>query len=766
MVEELTGLAYPWEMSPLNQVYDAALAYLRAGWSPTPLVSKVPVLDQWPTVRLSEADAYSYWAEGTYSGIGIVCGAPSGNLLVIDVEGRLAGDSERLAAIYAAAVGLGVGDLLSSAIQDASASTPSGGRHLFLRCTDGPVPGNVKLCYASVDGKNSLLAETRGAGGQVAAWPAEGREWLGNAGPGSCIPVTSVQLGLLLDAFRSIDEASRLPSPTQRAASATFEQPRSLTVAQALNDALMAGEMTWADVLDPGWTLSGYDRVHGYSLWLRPDYGSKSTALSSAHGFESAKDPRPVFVVHSASVTHLPTGEGQRLTPGRVLAYCSFEGNEAAAYAALETAVKGGEVHPAVARIPVAALQRVVEVVVAKMPKPAEQPALSAPAPAATALEQPSGVVHPEAINSVGGTTPEGDAKRRTSWWPVDLTDAISGQWSDPPPEILHRQDGVAIFYPGKVNGLIGESESGKTWVALAAVRELLMAAALVLYVDFEDGARGIVGRLRAMGVPDHLMLNLRYIRPDESFSSDAATDLGEVLDREVFSMVVIDGVNAAFSLMGFDINSNNDASAFYQRLLVPIAKRGPGVVTIDHVPKNADARGKGGIGAGAKRGMGDGTFVRVEALEPFGRGQTGRLRLTVDKDRPGQVREVAQEAKFLGIVELISNRETGAVAFVFHTPDTQSGPFRPTVIMERVSHALAKMPEGASKRMIETTVSGRAETVRTAIDMLQDEGYIEIVPGPRSGQILLKLAKPFSALELPEPEMDAIARRYGADDD
>lgn len=747
----------------MNQVYEAALTYLRAGWVPTPVVSKVPVLKDWPTNVPSEADVFSHWGEGKYDAIGIVCGAPSGNLLVIDIEGRMSSDQPRLAAVYAAAVAAGVGELLALAMTSACATTPSGGRHLFLRCTDGPVPGNVKLCYArDTENRDYLLAETRGAGGQVAAWPAPGREWMGASGPGVAVPVTSVQLGLILDAFRSIDEATRLPTVAARPQSTgSFDQPRSLTVAAALNEALMAGELSWADLLDPGWTCTGYDRNHGYSLWLRPDYGDKSSALSSAHGFESARDARPVFVVHSNSVRHLPTGEGQRLTPGRVLAYCSFEGNEAEAYRALEQAVTGGEVHPAIARIPTKALERVVEVVKQKLPKPAAPAPALAPAP--TTFEQPAAAEVTVAGEEQRTSPFPGGAL--TTWSAVDLSAAMNGTWEEDPPEILHRVDGAGVFYKGKVNGLIGESESGKTWVGLWAVREILMAGCWVCYIDFEDGPKGIVSRLRSMGVPTDALMRLAYVRPDEAFNQAAAVELGELLDSQDFEVVIVDGVNAAFTLMGFDINSNNDASAFYQRLLQPIARRGPGVITIDHVPKSSEARGKGGIGAGAKRGMGDGTFIRVEALEPFGKGQTGRLRLTVDKDRPGQVREVAKEAKFLGTVELISDPVTHSVRMIFHAPDMDAGNFRPTVLMQKVTDALGLMPEGASKRTIEGAVAGKAETIRVAIQCLQDEGFIELVPGDRR-QLLLKLVKPFNPNEMPEPEMDAIARRYEAGGD
>jgi hypothetical protein len=56
-----------------------------------------------------------------------------------------------------------------------------------------------------------------------------------------------------------------------------------------------------------------------------------------------------------------------------------------------------------------------------------------------------------------------------------DVAGLLAGELPDPPaPQVLRRSDGHALFYKGQVNMLFGEPESGKTWVALAAVTEVL----------------------------------------------------------------------------------------------------------------------------------------------------------------------------------------------------------------------------------------------------------------------------------------------------
>ena len=261
--------------------------------------------------------------------------------------------------------------------------------------------------------------------------------------------------------------------------------------------------------------------------------------------------------------------------------------------------------------------------------------------------------------------------QQRTSWWPVDLDPVLRGEVTEHAPEFLTFTDGQPLFYAGKVNGIIGESESGKTWVALEAVKQALSKGQRVLYMDFEDSAPGIVSRLKSLGVTD--FTNLSYMSPDEGFGTLAKLDLAETLHQLAPQVAVLDGFNAAMNVLGLDINSNNDATTFAQLLLKPVAATGVCLIYVDHVPKSKDSRGKGGIGAQAKRAMTTGCTVAVTVIAPFGRGNTGRLALSVDKDRAGHVRGYCSDAKNLGTVVLESNKETGNIKVEFDTFDAKA---------------------------------------------------------------------------------------------
>src|ERR1700682_453736 len=69
-------------------------------------------------------------------------------------------------------------------------------------------------------------------------------------------------------------------------------------------------------------------------------------------------------------------------------------------------------------------------------------------------------------------------------------------------PDIMTFGDGQALFYRGKINSIFGDPESGKTWVALAAVADELDRGNRAAYVDIgHNGADAIGNNLIQLGV-------------------------------------------------------------------------------------------------------------------------------------------------------------------------------------------------------------------------------------------------------------------------
>lgn len=342
----------------------------------------------------------------------------------------------------------------------------------------------------------------------------------------------------------------------------------------------------------------------------------------------------------------------------------------------------------------------------------------------------PAGNDTPSGSGPANQQPPQNPDITRTSWWPRDLTPVISGNNPDPEPAILRRDDKQALLYSGKVNALLGESESGKTWVALLGVAQEITAGNGVLYLDFEDTATTIVSRLQALGVTNEELANLTYLEPDEALHAAASADLAELLETRANTLIVVDGVNSAMALLGLESNSTTDTTLFAQKLCTPLAKTGAAVLTIDHIGKNKDTRGKGGIGSQAKRAMITGCALLVDVTQPFGRGGTGKLKLTVDKDRPGHVRGLAAYSKNIGTAVLTSNGETGTVTVSIAAASEQtatgdSPPWRPTHLMERVSRYLANTVGGASGKAIRAEIPGKDEIIVQAANALVESGHV-----------------------------------------
>jgi KaiC/GvpD/RAD55 family RecA-like ATPase len=90
---------------------------------------------------------------------------------------------------------------------------------------------------------------------------------------------------------------------------------------------------------------------------------------------------------------------------------------------------------------------------------------------------------------------------------------------------MLTRTDGVFLLYDGAVHTISGESESGKTWLTLLAVLQLLQAEENALFIDFEDRADRVIARLLALGAtPQQIRDHFAYVRPDRPSTTTAAT--------------------------------------------------------------------------------------------------------------------------------------------------------------------------------------------------------------------------------------------------
>jgi hypothetical protein len=590
----------------MSEILTTALRFASLGICAVPVAtdgSKRPGIASWKEFqdRLPTPDELLAWFSNA-QGVGVICGKVSGNLEMLELEGRAVA-AKMHKDIKEIAENSGLGDLWNKLNSGYVETTPSGGIHWLYRI-DGEVPGNTKLARRpGENGGVDVLAETRGEGGFVIVAPTAGTchpsggEWRMLVGSPDTIPtLTRAERDALHNLFSIFDE---LPTADFIAEEIATKTDGPATPGDDYN-----ARVSWHQILEPlGWTPV-YTNREGVTAWRRP---GKSIGIS-------------------ATTNHAGTDKFYCFSTSTI-----FDGGSSyskfAAYALIEHQGDFREAARSLRRLGYGGSQE-----------------LATLAPGDYA---PSGVqMHDE----------EGNVVVDSSWIPK-VIESLELE-ADTEPTMLRREDGHHILYPGKINAIFGESESGKTWVALEAVRQELAKGNRVFYIDFEDSARGILNRLKIMKTPTMGFHAFLYANPDTPYTPAISEALMASLAEFQPSLVVVDGVNAAMNLMGLDLEKNKDATEFSQRILRPLRSFGSGILTIDHVTKSKDTRGNYAIGAQAKRADIDGVAISVTVEQPFGRGTDGALALTVTKDRPGFVRAICPDAKTLGIANIKSAGE------------------------------------------------------------------------------------------------------------
>ncbi|MET9876547.1 AAA family ATPase [Actinacidiphila glaucinigra] len=341
---------------------------------------------------------------------------------------------------------------------------------------------------------------------------------------------------------------------------------------------------------------------------------------------------------------------------------------------------------------------------------------------------------------------PEREKVPRT-WGAQDLTAVLDGSYEPPQPTVGSRDDGIGLFYPGRMNSVASESEAGKTWLALLACLQEINNGNHVLYIDFEDDAGGVVGRLLCLGaVPADILERFHYVRPENSPSDVDFVDLAANLEHSP-TLAIVDGVTEGMSLFGLELKDNTDVAKFGRVLLRPLAEAGAAVVTLDHVAKSTENRGRYSIGGVHKLNGINGVMYILENRNPFGVGVTGRSTIRVAKDRPGQIRKngLPHASGMHWFADLVVKSESTEFAEAHLYPPVQRDEEtrKESEEAERIGNLKRKVLEAVrgargplSGKGIEERVTGKGLDIRRATAALVDAGQIEVTDGPRGAKL------------------------------
>ncbi len=303
-----------------NPILTTALQAHTMGISVIPIHPAGPMGAKRPAVNwkqyqheLASKQQIRHWFTGTNYGLAIITGAVSGNLEMIELEGRAAHEISHLKDL---AENSGLDELWQRLTQGWSEATPSGGIHYYLRSTQ-PVAGNTKLARREStpnelethpNQKIQVLAETRGEGGYSICAPTPGthhetgRAWTSLFGNPTTVPTfTKEEVEALHSLFKTLDEP--IEKPTEKP---TFTP----TVVNGMDsEGVKPGEdynqkATWQDILEPhGWTLLHTDHS-GTTYWRRP--GKTTPGISATTGHADDADRLYVFSTSTEFETETP----------------------------------------------------------------------------------------------------------------------------------------------------------------------------------------------------------------------------------------------------------------------------------------------------------------------------------------------------------------------------------------------------------------------------------------------------------------------------
>lgn len=259
------------------------------------------------------AEQVREWFTGTNYGLAIITGRVSGNLEMIELEGRAAHEISHLKDL---AENSGLDGLWQRLTRGWSEATPSGGIHYYLRSAQ-PVAGNTKLARREStlnelethpNQKIQVLAETRGEGGYSICAPTPGthhetgRAWTSLFGNPTTVPTfTGDEVEALHSLFKTLDQPIEKPTekPTLTPAVLNGLDSEGVKPGEDYNQ-----KATWQDILEPhGWTLLYTDHA-GTTYWRRP--GKTTPGISATTGHADDADRLYVFSTSTEFDTETP----------------------------------------------------------------------------------------------------------------------------------------------------------------------------------------------------------------------------------------------------------------------------------------------------------------------------------------------------------------------------------------------------------------------------------------------------------------------------
>lgn len=342
----------------------------------------------------------------------------------------------------------------------------------------------------------------------------------------------------------------------------------------------------------------------------------------------------------------------------------------------------------------------------------------------------------PEAYQHTNGNTPASTAATPPDDDPAGFTARVAATRVDlirlirdgiPPRTFLPASDLMLI--PGKRHYCPAPKKSGKSITTLTHSVDMVIAGATVAILDRENDsdeyARRLEGIITARNLDtatqDQLATRLRYYAYPRLRDKDGPELAAFFADTD---LVVFDSQRTFLSTLGLKEDTSDDYAAFCEAALEPLSRAGTATLVLDNT---GHAEPKRGRGSSAKGDLNEIIFT-LETVKNLDLNTVGLVRLEIADSRFGTQGswEMRIGGGTFGSWERVDTP----------TPPAATDPFRPTILMERVSRYLEEQPTEASLTTVEGTVTGHTKYVRVALDRLVHEAYVTERRGPRNSRL------------------------------
>ena len=304
---------------------------------------------------------------------------------------------------------------------------------------------------------------------------------------------------------------------------------------------------------------------------------------------------------------------------------------------------------------------------------------------------------------------------RKGNWRPADLAAALAAGLTRPEPEYLIRDDGKALFYPGKTHTVFGESGAGKTWLMYIAAAQQIAQGCHVIILDWEDDEIAYLSRMIALGIPGELVVaNSTYYPIGAAATVDDLEEIDRLIAEHQTVFIGIDSTGEAIAAQGMDQDKDPDVAKWMGALPRRWARLGVCVVMLDHMP-HAGGRE---IGSQRKRAGISGAAYEAIATQPFSREQAGILTIKVAKDRGGNYAKGTEQA----VVEFNPENDGLVMRYVVRAGSgraVSSNSKSAGEYMDAIVEFLEQQTKPVSTRALRDGVPGDNKNIDAALSLL-----------------------------------------------